>query len=106
MAASRPGSASAAAGRLVLWRERKSMVGSPVSAGPVTGAYPATPARPRRGRQPMIAVAAHTDTTTRAQIAGTLERAGWIVFQTTDADHAIRLCREQEADVLLIGERV
>jgi two-component system cell cycle response regulator len=54
----------------------------------------------------MIAVAAHTDAGTRAQIAGTLQRAGWIVFETTDADHAIRLCREQEADVLLIDERV
>ncbi|MEA2292568.1 MAG: two-component system, cell cycle response regulator [Solirubrobacteraceae bacterium] len=52
----------------------------------------------------MIAVAAHTHAPTRAQIAEVLDRAGWIVFETADADPAMCLCREHEADVLLIGE--
>jgi two-component system cell cycle response regulator len=54
----------------------------------------------------MIAVCAHTDTTVRRQIADVLQRASWAVFETDDADDAVRLCRDQEADVLLIGSGI
>jgi two-component system cell cycle response regulator len=54
----------------------------------------------------MIAVAAHPETTTRAQIAEVLTRAGWSVFETDDAEAAVDLCRAQEADVLLIGSGI
>src|SRR3954453_10554934 len=102
MAASRPGSASAAAGRLVLWRERKSMVGSSFSAGTVQQGYPAVTARFGRGRKPMIAVAAHPEPAIRRQVADVLQRAGWSVFDTDDPDDAVELCRVQAADVRLI----
>ena len=80
------------------------MVGSSFSAGTVQQGYPAVTARFRRGRKPMIAVAAHTDSHVRAQVAETLLRAGWNVYETDDAEQAIALCREREADVLLVGE--
>jgi two-component system, cell cycle response regulator len=54
----------------------------------------------------MIAVAAHTQASIREQVASVLTRAGWSVFETDDADDAVSLCREHEADVLLIGSGV
>src|SRR4051794_20854322 len=106
MGASRPGRASWAVGRLVLWRERKSMMGSPVSAGAVSPGYSAVTARTRRGRKPMIAVAAHTEPTTRTLVAEVLEHAGWDVHQTDSTEDALEACRANEADVLLIGDEL
>jgi two-component system cell cycle response regulator len=54
----------------------------------------------------MIAVAAHTDSRIRAEIADVLRASGWTVQVTDDADQAIAACRATEADVLLIGREL
>jgi two-component system cell cycle response regulator len=54
----------------------------------------------------MIAVAAHTDPSTRLLLTEVLEHAGWAVHQTDSTEDALQACRANEADVLLIGDEL
>jgi two-component system, cell cycle response regulator len=54
----------------------------------------------------VIAIVAIPDEPVRAELTTVLEGAGWTVRAARDADHALRLCRRSEADVLLVSEHV
>jgi diguanylate cyclase (GGDEF)-like protein len=54
----------------------------------------------------MIAVAAHTDPDLHRSLGDVLTPAGWILHPAADADGALALCREHDADVLLVADTV
>ena len=54
----------------------------------------------------MIAVIAIPGSSTSDELEAVLAGAGWDVHPARDADHALRLCRRLEADVLLVHDEV
>ena len=54
----------------------------------------------------MIAVIAIPEGPTCSELVDVLHSAGWTVRAARDAQHALRLCRRMEADVLLVDDRV
>src|SRR3954449_5720607 len=107
MVASRPGSASSGAGRVVLWREKKSILGRSCLRGSSPRRVSRRYGADRRDRSTMIAVAVHPDPELRGRLAAMLANADtapkWTVQEAAGVEEAMAACRSAGAEVLLVG---